>query len=81
MRIDESDSDDDPDIANQSLSQSMMLAQQQQQQVILKSFNDPGFLNVAMQELLRDELRKDGQRAVAVQASADEESELERSHR
>ena len=40
IRIDESDSDDDPDIANQSLSQSMMSAVQHN--LGMKSFNDPG---------------------------------------
>ena len=58
VRIDESDSDDDPDIANQSLSQSMMLVNSSDARAFgLKSFNEPGFANLAMQTLVRDELR------------------------
>jgi len=49
VHIDESDSDDDPDIANQSLSRSHNLNSADAQAFGLQSFNGIGFANVAMQ--------------------------------
>ena len=97
IHLDESDSDDDQDLANQSLSQSMMSALQGQGLGYSKSFNDPGFLNVAMHTLVRDQIKNNGTQNLPSHPSHrrsthqhhhghlkdhhEEEDELDRSHR
>ncbi len=71
--FDMSDSDgDDNDIANQSLSQSQALG--------LRSFNDPGFLNAAMQTLMIENLRKQSQQQ-QLQHQFEDQSDFDKSHR
>ena len=58
-----SDTEEDlSDIASQSLSNSQSSSYRNQHGFGLKSFNDPGFLNLAMHTLVRDEL-KNGRRS------------------
>ncbi len=76
VRIDESDSDDDPDIANQSLNQSMMVNSGDARALGLRSFGGQGFANVAMHALVSDELRSRSRVSMATEASS---TDLERS--
>ncbi|TRY72443.1 hypothetical protein TCAL_13485 [Tigriopus californicus] len=55
IHLDESDSDDDKDLANQSLNQSMTSSLHGP--AYDKSFQDPGFLNMAMRTLVGDQLK------------------------
>ncbi len=88
IHIDDSDSDDDPDLANQSLNQARAQAELKLQQ----SFNEPGFANMAMQTLVTDEMMRNGpesMRKISNHLQPDSEhvqfydmdSEFEKSHR
>ncbi len=84
IRIDESDSDDDPDIANQSLSQSQMLARSMltsgdYRAEGLQSFNEPGFANMAFRTLIQNDLRNRSSMSMATDGGSS--TDLERSHR
>lgn len=58
IHLDESDSDDDQELANQSLNQSM--SSSLHGPTYDKSFQDPGFLNMAMRTLVVDQLKNVG---------------------
>ncbi len=78
VRIDESDSDDDPDIASQSLNTSMLVNSGDVRAFGLKSFSGQGFANVAMHALVSDELRSRSRVSVAT-TDASSTAEMERS--